>query len=133
MFDCDTHFTLQQLGFDAVIRLTMMVRVRIETGRGCGVELDDAAESWLMDITHYQDCNTLVTNLCAEKTLKNREKYVLKINYYSRILPLLKGYPLLSQEVLDTRSLLSGSSECGLNTSDSVSPLYSPLRYSAAV
>ena len=87
----------------------------------------------LMDITHYQDCNTLVTNLCVEKTLKNREKYVLKINYYSRILPLLKGYPLLSQEVLDTRSLLSGSSECGLNTSDSVSPLYSPLRYSAAV
>ena len=44
MFD-SVHCTLQQLGFDAVIRLTMMVRVRIETGRGCGVELDDAAES----------------------------------------------------------------------------------------
>ena len=85
----------------------------------------------LMDITHYQDCNTLVTDVCVEKSIKHTEKYVLK--YYSRILPLLKGYPLLSQEVLDTRSLLSGSSECGLNTSNSVSPLYSPLRYSAAV
>ena len=40
---------------------------------------------------------------------------------------------VVSEVVLDTRSLLSESSECGLNTSDCISgsPQYSPLRYSA--
>ena len=74
MFDC-VHYTLQQLSFDAVIRLTMMVRVRIETGRGCGVELDDAAGSWLMEITHYQDCNAVVT----AKNIQREKKYFCSV------------------------------------------------------
>ena len=68
-----------------------------------------------MDVTHYHDCNTLVTATMCRTRKKIENKYFF--------LSVERIFGVVSRSIGYKKPIIRGSSECGLNTSDSISPL----------